>query len=378
MTHINMHGKLEERQQLRVGAVGCGSHSFRNIFPCYQFLPVDLVACCDLEIEKAEAFSRQFGAERSYADLGEMLAQEELDAVVIVTGYDEHGRPRYPALARQCLEAGVHVWIEKPPAAQCIDLWQLKELAKRQGKIVSVGFKKMFMPANQKAYQLMQERRDKPIHQILVQYPQHIPTAEEFAEYKTGASVGSVISFLDHLCHPMSALQLFMGPTVRCHVERTEFGSGSLLCWNKDGVLAHLALSKGQGVNGGMENTQLIGAGYHICVENNLKVSLRQNPALGYGNNPDFYRGDIGESSAYWEPEFSLGQMYNKGICLVGYFHELGEFVDAILEERALRHADLDDAIAITAVFEAIVEGGCGRALDVPLERPLMAADLSN
>lgn len=374
MPHINMHGQLEDRPQLRLAAVGCGSHSFRNIFPCYQFLAVELVACCDLQIEKARAFSRQFGALRSYADLTTMLAQEQLDAVVIVTGYDEQGRPRYPALAQQCVEAGVHVWIEKPPAASCADLLRLKDVAEDKGKIVSVGLKKMFMPANQKAFHLMQERSDKPVHQILLQYPQSIPTATEFEQYLSGQRVASVVSFLDHLCHPMSAVQLFMGTTVRCHLERTAFGSGSLLCWNKEGVLAHIALSKGQAANGGLEQTQLIGDGYHIVVENNLRVSLRQNPGLGYGNNPDFYRGDAGACSAYWEPEFSLGQMYNKGLCLIGYFQELEEFVNAILEQRPLRHAGLEDALDVTAVFEAIAHGGCGRPLAVTWQTSLANA----
>ena len=365
-THITMHGKLEERPLLRIAAVGCGSHSFRNIFPCYQFLPVDLVACCDLEIEKAEAFTRQFGAQRSYSDLGDMLAAEELDAVVIVTGYDAYGRPRYPVLAKQCLEAGVHVWVEKPPAASTAELIELQTLAEQQQKKMAVGFKKMFMPANQKALSLMQERTDKPVHQILAQYPQHIPTKAEFEQYLQGEAVQSVVSFLDHLCHPMSAIQLFMGNTVRCQLERTDYGSGSLLCWNADGVMAYVALSKGQSGNGGMELTQLIGQGYHICVENNLRVSLRQNPRMGYGDKPNYYHGDLGESSAFWEPEFSLGQMYNKGICLIGYYHELFDFVDAILEQRSLVHADLNDAIAITAVFEAIAHGRCGEHLEVP------------
>ena len=44
-----------------------------------------------------------------------MLEREELDAVFIVTGPDEHGRPRYPALAIDCLEAdGTSGWRSRP------------------------------------------------------------------------------------------------------------------------------------------------------------------------------------------------------------------------------------------------------------------------
>lgn len=362
--HISFRGTVSSEQQLRLGYLGCGSHGFRNILPCFQFLPVDLQACCDLDAEKAAVFARQFGAHRHYNDLGQMLESEELDAVCMITGYDQRGRPLYPELARQCLEAGVNVWIEKPPAAECTDLRALQELAQQCGLTVSVGFKKMFMPANQKAKALMDDQEE-PVHQMLLQYPQHVPTEEACARYRNGERVPVVVSFLDHLCHPMSALQLFMGDTMRCRLERNDVGAGSLQCWNASGVMAHIALTAGQSVNGGMERSTLIGHAYHIIVDNNLRVSLHRNPPLGYGNNPDFYKGGPEQSSCFWEPEFSLGQLYNKGLSLIGYYHELADFVEAVLEQRPLRHAGLDDALAVTAVFEALISNPFGSLVEV-------------
>ena len=43
-----------------------------------------------------------------------MLEKEDLDAVFIVTGYDGKLRPIYPALAKDCIERGCHVFAEKP------------------------------------------------------------------------------------------------------------------------------------------------------------------------------------------------------------------------------------------------------------------------
>jgi predicted dehydrogenase len=117
---INFHGKLVDEPEIRVGFIGCGSHSFRNIYPTFQFAPIRLAATCDLDLAKAQAFAAKFGAANAYADYRAMLAQETLDAVFIVTGYDPLGRPLYPAIAMDCLAAGCHVWMEKPPAAS----WQ--------------------------------------------------------------------------------------------------------------------------------------------------------------------------------------------------------------------------------------------------------------
>ncbi len=96
---INFRGQLVDEPEIRAGFIGCGSHSSRNIYPALQFAPVKLIATCDLSIEKARAFAVKYGAERAYSDYQEMLRDEELDAVFIVTGYDASGKPLYPDLA---------------------------------------------------------------------------------------------------------------------------------------------------------------------------------------------------------------------------------------------------------------------------------------
>lgn len=170
---INFHGKLVDEPEIRVGFIGCGSHSFRNIYPAFQFAPVRLVATCDLDLTKAQAFAAKFGAANAYADYKTMLAQETLDAVLIVTGYDPLGRPLYPKIALDCLAAGCHVWMEKPPAASCAEIEQLQRAATQASRNVMVGFKKMFFPANEKARRLMDEPDFGNPALIRLEYPQY-------------------------------------------------------------------------------------------------------------------------------------------------------------------------------------------------------------
>ena len=93
---IGFNGRLEDEPEIRAGFIGCGSHSFRNLYPVLQFAPVNLVATCDLDLERAEAFARKFGARAWYGNHQAMIEKEELDAVFICTGYDERGRPQRP------------------------------------------------------------------------------------------------------------------------------------------------------------------------------------------------------------------------------------------------------------------------------------------
>ena len=81
---IGFNGRLADEAEIRAGFIGCGSHSFRNIYPTFQFAPVRLVATCDLDAQRAKAFAAKFGAERAYDDYHRMLREEELDAVALM------------------------------------------------------------------------------------------------------------------------------------------------------------------------------------------------------------------------------------------------------------------------------------------------------
>lgn len=354
---IGFNGNLEDKSEIKAGFIGCGSHAFRNIFPTFQFAPVNLVACCDLDKEKAAKFAEKFGAKSAYDNYSEMLEKENLDAVFIVTGYNAQGRPQYSKIAIDCLNAGCHVWIEKPPAASCAEIERMQDVAEKNNRQVLVGFKKMFFPANEKAKELMQREDFGKTAHVSLQYPQYVPAVEEFNDYLAGNSVKSVISFLDHLCHPVSMMVELMGMPEMMIYQRAFNGSGSVLFTFPDGAVANLALTDGMAINGGTERTMIVGdQGKHIIVDNNINVTYHCNLPLGYGDNPDFYKGPPEEATASWTPEFSLGQLYNKGLFLLGYYGEVNEFANAILEDRPVAKGTLEQARQITRIFEVFGE----------------------
>lgn len=359
---FNFRGQLVDEKEIRAGFIGCGSHSSRNIYPTFQFAPVNLVATCDFSKEKAQAFAAKFGAQSAYSDYRKMLEKEDLDAVFIVTGYDKNGRPTYPDIAMDCIRAGCHVWMEKPPAATCAELGQVKELAEKNCKNVLVGMKKMFFPANEKAKELMSTDDFGETSLVMLQYPQYVPTVEEFGRYLNKFErVNTVIGFLDHLCHPVSLLIYLLGMPSTLYYERSSKGAGMATFGYESGVLASLALTHGSTHNGGMERTTIVSSGRHIVIDNNVKVSYYRTPpgetGTGYGSSPNFYTGTTQQTTAVWEPEFSLGQLYNKGLFLLGYYSEVNEFARSILEERPVAKGSLEQASQATRIFKAFAEG---------------------
>lgn len=356
---IDFGGQLRDEPEIRAGFIGCGSHSFRNIYPTFQFAPVKLVATCDLSLEKAQAFAAQFGAERAYDDYHAMLQREQLDAVFVVTNYDQAGRLRYPPIAIDCLQAGCHVWIEKPPAASVAEIEQMQATAARAQRHVMVGLKKMFFPANRKAKSIIQSDEFGPTRLLTIQYPQYIPTSDEFQKYfEQREHSNGVVGFLDHIAHPAALMIFLLGMPDTLFYQRAANGAGVALFNYASGIVASLVMTQGASANGGLEHTLIVSEkGQHVVVENNIRVLWHRARQSQYGRTPDFFEADAQSASVVWEPEFSLGQLYNKGLFLLGYYGEINEFARSILEDRAPCDGTLEQAHQVLRIFEAFALG---------------------
>ncbi len=339
----------EYPRHLRAAAIGCGGHAIRNIFPTYQYAPVDLVAVCDINAERATSTGRLFGGRAVHTDFREMLHTERPEVVFVVLNYDESGRPRYPSIAMEAMRLGAHVWIEKPPAASSAEVWQMMQVSQETGKFVSVGFKKMFFPANVKAKQITARPEFGAISTITARYPQSLPRLEERGDDH------KMCGFLDHIVHPYSLLRYLGGPIESIWVERESRTGASLTTIRFiSGAVGSLHLSAGQSGQAPKERTEIIGQGGNVVIDDNIRVTYyRPSPPLGtYGRVGNFY-GSEETAPLHWEPEFSLGQLYNKGLFLLGYAPEILYFCDCVLNNRSPEVGNLEDALELMKIYEA-------------------------
>ena len=122
-----------------VGLIGCRSMGFGDL---QNALKVDGVVChglCDvdstvLEQRAAEVEKMTGGKPVLYKDYRKMLESDELDAVII--GTPDHW---HCLITVHALQAGKHVYVEKPMANSVAEADVMKEAANRYGKIVQVG-----------------------------------------------------------------------------------------------------------------------------------------------------------------------------------------------------------------------------------------------
>jgi predicted dehydrogenase len=90
--------------------------------------------CCDSSDAARARWSRSFPSTRFSADLDELLADPELDAIAIATGVASHGR-----LAQRVLAAGKHCFVEKPLARSVEEASAVAEAAETSGLVLMVG-----------------------------------------------------------------------------------------------------------------------------------------------------------------------------------------------------------------------------------------------
>jgi len=134
--------------RLRVGQVGLGYWG-RNLARVFDDI-ADLTWLCDASEALREEFSRRHPGARVSGDFEEMISSDDLEAVVIATPVPTH----YP-LARAALEAGKHVFVEKPPAMRVEEMEELIGLAEARGLVLMPGHLLLYHPAVQKLKELV-------------------------------------------------------------------------------------------------------------------------------------------------------------------------------------------------------------------------------
>ncbi len=138
--------------KLKIGIIGVGGIAQSAHIPGYKAAgdQVELVACADVNYERAKQVAESFGFRRAYQDYREMLEKEELDAVSVCTPNKFHAPATIAAL-----EAGCHVLCEKPPAMTAAEARQMVETAERVGKVLTFGLHYRFSTEVQAAKRII-------------------------------------------------------------------------------------------------------------------------------------------------------------------------------------------------------------------------------
>ena len=121
-------------ERVRLGVVGAGNIAVMNVRGYLEDRRCDVVAVCDTDEAVGRQAAMDWGDATYYADLGQMLADDSIDAVEILTPTHLHHDHVIAAL-----EAGKHVSVQKPIANSVDDGLAMEAAAEKAGRILRVS-----------------------------------------------------------------------------------------------------------------------------------------------------------------------------------------------------------------------------------------------
>jgi predicted dehydrogenase len=336
----------KEEKRLRVGVLGAGQIAQAAHFEsCTKARNADLFAICDVADDLRERMGVAHGAQKTFADYDKMLADPDLDAVIIATADAFH----VPASIR-ALEAGKHVLCEKPLGLTVDEVERLASVVKKSGKILQVGHMKRFDPGLQAAKQFI----DMEMGDLVAlkawycdcthRYPmtdavQPLIVTSKNAKKPDSNPKADLRRYymLAHGCHLIDMARYFAGDIVSVRARLSE--NKGMHCWFVDVNFASGAL-------GHLDLTVAIRNDWH----EGFQIYGKNGSAMGKIYNPWYYKSS--DVDIFREADGATHRVLGAD----GHFYrrQLEGFADVILHGKKMEGADVHDGIASVRAMVAI------------------------
>lgn len=333
-------------RRLRVGVLGAGQIAQAAHFEsCTKAGNAELYAICDVADDLRERMAVTHGAARTFKDYDAMLADPNVDAVIVATADAFH----VPASMR-ALEAGKHVLCEKPVGVTVEQVRDLQATVERSGLTFQVGHMKRFDAGlqaakhfieteigdvvalkawygdNTRRYQVTDAVQPRIVTSTHAKTPSTSPKADLRRYY-----------MLAHGCHLIDTARYLAGEITSVHARLSE--RAGMWCWFVDvefatGTVGHLDLTIGVRMDW-HEGFQLYGTNGSI-------LGKTFNPWLFTSSEVDIFR----EADAATHRVLGAdGHFYRR---------QLEAFARTILDGRPLEGASVTDGLASVQTMVAI------------------------
>ena len=135
----------------RIALIGTGWWCTTAHLPALEANPdAEIVAISDLRPEVLAKAADHFNVSKTYHDHQEMLEKEDLDGVVVAVYHSAHHD-----VARDCLESGVHILLEKPMVLNAPDARNLVDIASRRERELIMGYPFQYTPHARRAKEVL-------------------------------------------------------------------------------------------------------------------------------------------------------------------------------------------------------------------------------
>ena len=335
-----------ESRKLNVAVLGCGPIAqFAHFESCQKGRNVELYAICDRAPDLLKRMNAIWQPHRAYADLDELLADENVEAVIVATADAFH-----VPLALRCVEAGKHVMVEKPLSDDPAACYRLHKAAERHGVHVQIGHMKRFDPGIEFAKNFVTEKLGEIIafkgwycdnvqRYTFTDNVQPLPVRSQFATKPTVDPKADLEYYymMAHGSHLIDTAIHLVGPIARISAQLRNVRDA--YCW-------FVQIEFANGTLGHLDLTIKLRADWH----EGFTIYGEHGSVFAKTPNPWFYQGS--EVECYYEPE----QQYHRSLAVDGfsYRRQLEHFADVILNKVTPKGTNTTDAAHIAAVMRAV------------------------
>ena len=242
--------------KLKLGIVGCGDIAGYTAWVSKLIPLVQLAACCDVDVARAQAFAKRHGIGLVFADYVQLLASAPLDAVYLAVPHYLHYE-----MILAAVEAGKAVLVEKPLTRTLEEGTKLVQVLERSGVKVGVNYQYRYDSGCYAMARAVQQGAIGRVMSVRINVPWHREPAyfENAAWHKTiaqaggGALITQGSHFLDVVLwtlkeKPVSAMGYTATPRFDVQVETLAHGivetSGGTLI----GITSTMAATREQAV----------------------------------------------------------------------------------------------------------------------------------
>lgn len=196
---------------VKLGIVGCGgiSHAHAEaIIPIKH--KIQFAACCDVNRARADEWAQQYNVPQSYADMEEMIAAENLDAVLLATWPNQH-REQIEA----CLKTGIkNILCEKALTITGKEGTEIFDLADDAGAFLMEGFMYRHHPATRKIENLISWGEIGEVDYVRAAFndydPETVEVDDEDRNWRQRKECGGGVPY-DFACYAINACGHFAG-----------------------------------------------------------------------------------------------------------------------------------------------------------------------
>jgi myo-inositol 2-dehydrogenase/D-chiro-inositol 1-dehydrogenase len=312
-----------------IGTGRMGSVHTRNLV---RSLPeANTVAACDIRLEVAQAVADELGITRVVKDYHELLADPEIEAVLIATTTDTHA-----TIVKDCAVAGKHIFCEKPLALDLADIDNTLEVVEKSGVKLQVGFNRRFDKSFQRVHEIVSSGEIGRPCILRITNRDPVPPSVEYARSSGGM-------FLDMTIHDFDMARFQIGEITEVYAIGNVLVAPELS--QADDVDTNLVTLKFEnGAIGVIDNSRQAVYGY----DQRLEVFCSQGMALAGNESEHTVMKGTASGFQTARPPYFFMQRYAP--C---YVEEVRQFIECVREGKPTPTTGKDGRMAVVLGFAA-------------------------